>query len=76
MSRPMRSAHAAPSGLQVGINESIQVAKGLVRSHAGSCNACTPETQATGYETVTEVQLRGLNFRLCPACTKTLKTAL
>lgn len=72
MSHPMASAHAAPSGLEVGINESIQVVKGLGRNHTGSCNACT----ATGYETVTKVELRGLNIRLCPACAKTLKLAL
>jgi hypothetical protein len=76
MPHPMATAHTAPSGLHVGVNETIQVVKNLGRSHAGSCNACTPATQATGYETVTEVQLRGLNFRLCPACAKTLKLAL
>lgn len=76
MNQAMATAHVPPVGMQIGINESMQVTKGLDRLSRGSCNACTLSTQSDDYVTVTEVQLRGLNFRLCPACAKTLKLAL
>lgn len=72
----MASAHTPPAGMQVSVNESIQVTKGLDRGSSGSCNACTISTQTHDYRTVTEVQLRGLNFRLCPSCAGQLKLAL
>lgn len=76
MPHPMATAHTAPLGMQVSLNEAIAVSKDIDRRHAGSCNGCTSSTQASEYETVTEVQLRGLSFRLCPVCARTLKLAL
>lgn len=54
----------------------MDVEKGLERRRYGSCNACTLDTQAADYTTVTEIRLRGLNFRLCPSCAEQLKLAL
>ena len=76
MNRSMASAHTPPVGMQINVNESIQVTKGLDRVSSGSCNACTLSSQANDYRTVTEVQLRGLNFRLCTSCAAQLKLAL
>lgn len=76
MDRSMASAHVPPVGMQIGVNESIRVAKGLDRRVYGSCNACATSTQAAEYQDVMEVQLRGLTFRLCPACAEQLKLAL
>ena len=76
MAHPMATAHKAGKNMQASLNEFIQVKKELDRDRHGSCNACTPATQAESYSKVTEVELRGLVFRLCPACSKTLKLAL
>lgn len=72
----LEARHASPVDMQVAINESIQVVKGLDRLRYGSCNTCTHTTEAEDYKTVTEIQLRGLNLRLCPACAGQLKLAL
>lgn len=76
MSHPMASAHKANPSMQVSLNEFLVVQKDLNKDRHGSCNACTPSTQTEEYLTVTEVELRGLVFRLCPSCAKTLKLAL
>lgn len=76
MHKSMASAHTVDHSMKVNFNEVIEARKGLDRRHAGSCNACTPFTQVEDYTTVTEVQLRGLTFRLCPACGHKLKLAL
>nr|WP_293595615.1 hypothetical protein [Polaromonas sp. 39-63-25] len=76
MSNPMASAHKANPSMQVSLNEFLAVKKGLDKARHGSCNACAPSTQTEEYSTVTEVELRGLVFRLCPACANTLKLTL
>lgn len=60
------------------VNEIIKV-KGGRRAYLGSCNACAVgqyEVGQAGDDLVTEVQLRGLNFRLCCACRNQLKEML
>lgn len=53
-----------PSWSGVRRNEGILVQPNQTRLMAGSCNACTDMT----HQTVTEVNLRGLCFRLCDHC--------
>jgi hypothetical protein len=76
MSSAMMSASRAPEGMQIGVNETMQVTKGLYRRLEGSCNACATTVSSEQHETVTRVELRGLNFRLCPPCATQLKLAL
>lgn len=72
----MKNAINTPLPGRVELNEQIQVHKKVDRKIHGSCNACTSFTQLIEYDTVTEVHLRGMSFRLCPACRKTLKGLL
>lgn len=72
----MSNAHIAPDGLTVGVNETMRVSRGNERTSVGSCNACTPQTQEATYQTVTLVELRGLQLRLCPCCAASLKAQL
>lgn len=76
MHKSMVSAHVPDHSMQVNLNEEIHVSKDVDRAINGSCNACTPFTQAMEYQVVTKVELRGLTFRLCPACKAKLKLAL
>jgi hypothetical protein len=76
MSRAMAGAHKAPSNMQISVNESMIVSKNKSRLSAGSCNACPTHSQSQAHDTVTEVELRGLKFRLCCDCAKQLKEAL
>ena len=71
----MASADVPAVSMQVAINESVQVLKDLDRLCFGSCNARTLSTEVEDYKTVTEVQMRGLNFRLCLACAGRLNLA-
>lgn len=62
----------------VRLNETIRVNSGR-KAFLGSCNGCTEpvyELGGFGDELVAEVQLRGLNFRLCCNCRATLKGLL
>lgn len=69
-----------PSWQGVSLNEAIRVNKHADRLSAGSCNACTNGVYATnvdnGKDMVTEVQLRGMSFRLCVQCRVILKGLL
>ena len=47
------------------MNEQIRVSNDCDKAQIGSCNACTDRDS---YEKVTEVQLRGMSFRLCDRC--------
>jgi hypothetical protein len=53
-----------PSWAGVRRNEGILVMPNQARSMVGSCNACTDMT----HQVVTEVNLRGMCFRLCEHC--------
>ena len=58
-------------------HEGIRVNPKADRVMVGSCNACTTITKnPDAYTHVTEVHLRGLSLRLCPACCSILKLAL
>lgn len=74
------NTNTEPSWQGVSLNEAIRVNKHADRASSGSCNACTKGVYATNINTnkemVTEVQLRGLNFRLCVQCRVILKGLL
>ena len=74
MNKEMKSASVVSVGpdAKVSVNEAIKVQHGLDRAWQGSCNACTTRD----YDTVTNVDLRGVSFRLCDPCRKILKAAL
>lgn len=76
MSRPMMSGYRSPVGLQCTVNETTSLVKDLPSASAGSCNACPSIKPPVPYDTVTEVNMRGLTFRLCPTCANSLKLAL
>lgn len=67
-----------PDGEGISFNESLRVSHGRDRMNFGSCNACkAPRYNVSqGRETVTEVELRNLTFRLCASCCKQLKELL
>lgn len=75
MANQMAGAHIPDHDIEAKLNEHIHVRK-VDRSLAGSCNACTPQTQAQEYDQVTEVHLRGLSVRLCTSCKAKLKKLL
>lgn len=54
------------------VQEVVRVTKRADRLTYGSCNACTNRD----CDTVTNVDLRGMSFRLCDPCRKVLKKAL
>jgi hypothetical protein len=74
--QPATAATKSAAGSSEHANEFIHVRKDMDRTREGSCNACTPATQTEEYTKVVEIQLRGHNIRLCPACAKTLKLSL
>jgi hypothetical protein len=54
------------------VQETIKVTRNAPRMMYGSCNACTNREG----NTVTNIDLRGMSFRLCDGCRKSLKKAL
>ena len=54
------------------VQEKITVSTNVPREQYGSCNACTNREG----DTVTNVDLRGMSFRLCDPCRRILKNAL
>lgn len=79
MNKGMASADTGidPSWHGVQRNQGITVTPNQDRLMAGSCNACTDVSRdRNAYETVTEVDLRGLSFRLCDRCRVKLKELL
>lgn len=54
------------------VQETIRVTKRASRQLFGSCNACTNRDG----DTVTNIDLRGMSFRLCNGCRVILKKAL
>ena len=73
MGNEMKSAVTVeiPIGV-ICVQETIKVTHNAPRAMYGSCNACTSREGAT----VTNIDLRGLSFRLCDPCRKILKKAL
>lgn len=63
MDRSMKSAKTASVALRIGTNPDLR-ATWCRADQAGSCNACSDRSAVE----VCEVHLRGLSFRLCPAC--------
>jgi len=80
MARQMAKASTGvpPDWEGVSLNEAIRVSRAN-KAWTGSCNACTNgqyELGADGEAVVTNVDLRGMSFRLCARCRGQLKAML
>ena len=75
MTHPMITAHQPDHEIYARQHEGITVLK-QPRDIVGSCNACTLITNPIAYTTVTEIHIRSMSIRLCPACLADLKKAL
>ena len=80
MSKQMATATTgvAPDWRGISLNDALRVSQGD-KLMLGSCNACTKGQYVLDNEskpTVTNVDLRGLSFRLCERCRQQLKAML